>query len=180
LREKGEMIKTMRKTIYAVALTALAINIVACNPAKKYEEEEKSLIADYVATNNITVAPDANGIYYIESEPGTGDLITVGDSVGVWYTGMFLTEEEFDSNVEKTTPFRFIVGAYYLIDGWSKTLVKMRLGSKARILMPSKMAYGPTGFSTWDSYGYYYTIIPGYTPLLFDLEVVELTRAARK
>jgi len=56
----------------------------------------------------------------------------------------------------------------------------MRLGSKARILMPSSMAYGSMGFGTYDYYGNYYSIIPGYTPLLFDLEVVELTRAARK
>lgn len=178
--EMGEMIITMKRIIYAVALTALAINIVACNPSKKYEEEEKSLIADYIATNNITVAPDANGIYYIVSEPGTGDLIVIGDSVGVRYTGTFLSGEEFDSNVEATTPYRFIVGTYYLIEGWTKTLVKMRLGSKATVLLPSDMAYGPSGYGTYDYYGNYYSIIPGYTPLLFELEVVELTRGSEK
>jgi len=78
----GETLITMRKR-FSVALTALlALVIVACNPAKKYEEEEKSLIEDYVADNNITVAPDANGIYYMEEYPGTGELIQVGDSVG--------------------------------------------------------------------------------------------------
>ena len=54
--------KTMRRTIFAAVLTALVIVIVSCNPAKKYEEEEKSRIADFVAKNNITVNPDANGI----------------------------------------------------------------------------------------------------------------------
>ncbi len=170
----------MRKTIYAVALVVLAINIISCNPAKKYEEEERSLIADYIARNNITVAPDADGIYYIESDPGTGDLITVEDSVGVRYTGTFLSGEEFDSNLEAATPYRFRVNTPYLIEGWPKSIVKMRLGAKATILLPSSMAYGSTGFGTYDYYGNYYSIIPGYTPLLFELEVVELVRGEKK
>lgn len=173
------IIKTMKKTISAAVLTALAVSIISCNPAKKYEEEEKSLIADYIASNNITVSPDANGIYYIETEPGTGDLIKSGDSVGVYYTLMFLTGEVKQSNVEEDTPYRFRVGSYELIEGWSKGLLKMKLGTKARLLLPSSMAYGSMGYGYYDNYGNYYTIIPGYTPLLFDLEVVELVRARK-
>lgn len=173
------IIKTMRKTISAAVLTALAVIIISCNPAKKYEEEEKSLIADYIANNNITVNPDANGIYYIETEPGTGDLIKSGDSVGVYYTLMFLTGEVKQSNVDAETPYRFRVGSYELIEGWSKGLLKMKLGTKARLLLPSSMAYGSMGYGTYDYYGNYYTVIPGYTPLLFDLEVVELVRARK-
>lgn len=173
------IIKTMRKTISAAVLTALAVAIISCNPAKKYEEEEKSLIADYIANNNITVSPDANGIYYIETEPGTGDLIKSGDSVGVYYTLMFLTGEVKQSNVEEETPYRFRVGSYELIEGWSKGLLKMKLGTKARLLLPSGMAYGSMGYGYYDTYGNYYTIIPGYTPLLFDIEVVELVRARK-
>lgn len=41
---------TMGKKFNAAALAILAVIIVACNPAKKYEEEERSLIQDYVAT----------------------------------------------------------------------------------------------------------------------------------
>ncbi len=170
---------TMRKAIYAVALTALALNIVACNPAKKYEEEEKSLIADYVVKNNITVSPDANGIYFMMSTPGTGDLINKGDSVAVRYKGTFLNGQVFDNNLEAPAPFMLRVG-YNLIEGWSKILVKMRLGSKASILLPSSMAYGSIGYGTYDYYGRYYSVIPGYTPLLFDLEVMEVVRVARK
>ena len=66
LKEAVEMITgIMKRTIQAAALTALAVIIVSCNPSKKYEEEEKSLIADYVAENNITVSPDAKGLYYM-------------------------------------------------------------------------------------------------------------------
>lgn len=176
----GEMMnKAMKGTIYAVVLAALAVIVVSCNPAKKYEEEEKSQIADYIAKHNITVAPDAKGLYYIEIELGTGDLIRTGDSVGVYYTLMFLNHQVLQSNEEETTPYRFRVGSYELIEGWAVGLTKMRLGGKARMLMPSSLAYGSMGYGYYDSYGNYYTIIPGYTPLIFDMEVVELVRARK-
>ena len=173
-------LSTMIMRIRFATLAILAIIVVACNPAKKYEEEEKSLIEDYISKNNITASPDANGIYVIEIYPGTGDLIQVGDSVGVWYTGTFLSGKQFDSNEEATTPYRFRVGTSFLIEGWSLALVKMKLGTKAKVLLPSKVAYGSMGFGTYDQYGYYYTLIPGYTPLLFEMEVVELTRKTKK
>lgn len=169
----------MKRTIYAAVLTALALIIVSCNPAKKYEEEEKSRIADYIASNNITVAPDAKGLYYMETMPGTGDLIRSGDSVGVYYTLMFLNHEVLQSNEEEDTPYRFRVGSYELIEGWAVGLTKMKLGAKARLLMPSSLAYGSMGYGYYDYYGNYYTIIPGYTPLIFDMEVVELVRARK-
>lgn len=180
LRMKEETIQVMRKKFNSAMLALMAVVIVACNPAKKYEEEEKSLIEDYVADNNITVSPDGNGIYYIEMIAGTGDLIQEGDSVGVWYKGYFLSGKELDSNLEADTPFRFRVGSPYLIEGWSLALLKMKLGTKAKVLMPSKVAYGSTGFSTYDNYGYYVTIIPGYTPLIFEMEVAELVRKTKK
>ena len=173
------IIKTMRRTIYAALLTVIVLVVAACNPAKKYEEEEKSAIADYIAKNNITVSPDANGLYYIELVPGTGDLIKTDDSVGVYYTLMFLNGEVKQTNVEEDTPYRFVVGSYELIEGWSIGLLKMKLGTKAQLLMPSSLAYGSMGYGYYDYYGNYYTVIPGYTPLLFEIEVVELVRARK-
>lgn len=178
--QKGETVITMVKRFNLAVVALLAVIIVACNPAKKYEEEEKSLIADYVSSNNITAAPDANGIYISEINPGSGDLIHLGDSVGVRYKGSFLSGQEFDSNIGAPAPFRFRVGTPYLIEGWTMVLVKMKMGTKAKVLMPSKVGYGSMGFGQYDQYGYYYTVIPGYTPLLFEMEVVELIRKTKK
>ncbi|MBE0666535.1 MAG: FKBP-type peptidyl-prolyl cis-trans isomerase [Bacteroidales bacterium] len=168
----------MKRIFYAAVLLTLAVVIVSCNPAKKYEEEEKSQIADYIASHYITVSPDSKGLYYMETVPGTGDLIKSGDSVGVYYTLMFLNHEVLQSNVEEDTPYRFRVGSYELIEGWAVGLTKMKLGGKARLLIPSILAYGSMGYGHY-YYGYYYTIIPGYTPLIYDIEVVELVRARK-
>jgi FKBP-type peptidyl-prolyl cis-trans isomerase len=178
--KREEINITMGKRFNYAVFALMAFVIAACNPAKKYEEEEKSLIEDYISKNNITVAPDADGIYIIVEEPGTGDLIQTGDSVGVRYTGTFLSGKQFDSNVESDTPYRFRVGTPYLIEGWSLALVRMRQDTKAKVLLPSKVAYGSMGFGTYDYYGNYYTIIPGYTPLIFEMQVVELVRKTKK
>lgn len=169
----------MRNIISAVVLLALAVVAVSCDPAKKYEEEEKSLIANYVDDHNITVTPDSHGMYYIEVTPGTGEKIQTGDSVGVYYTGYYLGGKVFDSNTDEATPFRFRVGTYYLIEGWSIGLPYMKLNTKARLLMPSSVAYGTSGYGYYNQYGQYITVIPGYTPLLFEIEVVELIRAEK-
>ncbi len=168
-----------RKLVAALFVTA-AFVIVSCNSARKYEEEERSLIQDYISKNNITVSPDANGIYFIELNPGTGDPAREGDTVGVRYKGTFLDGKVFDSNLDADKPFRLMVGTKDIIEGWSLALLKMRMGTKARVLLPSRLAYGSMGYGYYDAYGYYYSIIPGYTPLLFDIEVVELTRKAKK
>jgi FKBP-type peptidyl-prolyl cis-trans isomerase len=169
----------MRSSLYAIAAVALAAIIVSCNPAKAYEEEEKSLIASYIADNNINIAPDPDGLYYIEQVAGTGELIKPGDSVGVYYTLFFLNGEKVQSNVEADTPYRLRVGSYEVIEGWSLGLRYMKLGTRAQILLPSSLAYGSMGFGYYDYYGNYYSVIPGYTPLLYQMEVVELVRARK-
>jgi len=173
------MIKTfMRYKISAAVLLGLAVIAVSCNPSKKYEEEEKSIIADYVAEHDITVSPDKHGLYYIEVTPGNGAFIETGDSVGVHYKLTLLDGKEIDSNLAPTVPFRFRVGSY-VIDGWSIGLTYMQLGTKAKLLVPSKLAYGSTGYSMFDPMYGYITLIPGYSPLLFDIEVVELIKARK-
>jgi FKBP-type peptidyl-prolyl cis-trans isomerase FkpA len=170
----------MKKKIISAAFTALLISTISCsNSEKKYEEEEKSLIADHISRNNITVAPDASGLYYIELIPGTGENIEIGDSLGVYYTGWFLDGTEFNNNTEETTPFRFRLNSYGLIEGWTIGLPKMKLGTKAQLLIPSKLAYGSVGYGYYDYYGRYISVIPGYSPLLFEIQVVELVKAKK-
>jgi FKBP-type peptidyl-prolyl cis-trans isomerase len=169
----------MNKKLFPIAVISLLIVFSSCNSQKKYEEDEKSLINDYIARNNITVAPDANGLYYIEITPGTGDNVEIGDSLGVYYIGMFLDGTEFNNNREETTPFRFRLNTDGLIEGWTIGLQKMKLGTKAQLLVPSKLAYGSAGYGYYDYYGRYISIIPGYSPLLFELEIVELIKAKK-
>jgi FKBP-type peptidyl-prolyl cis-trans isomerase FkpA len=48
----------------------------------------------------------------------------------------------------------------------------MAVGGKSTLLIPSNLGYGPAGST--------YGIIPGYTPLLFDIELVRLKAVPAK
>lgn len=163
----------MLRIIKPAFVLLTVISVVSCISTRKYEEEEQSIIDQYVADNNITAEPDAHGIYYIQLTAGSGDLIEEGDSVGVYYTMKFLNDTTVYSNLEEDEPMRFKLGSVGLIEGWNVGLKYMRKGGKAQFIIPSKMAYGPMGFGYYDLYDRYITIIPGYTPLFYEIEIVE-------
>lgn len=166
----------MKRNFIPLVVITVLLAAVACNPSKKYEEDERSQIEGFIASHNITVDPDANGLYYIEVTPGTGENIADGDSLGVYYVGKFLDGSEFDGNLEEDSPFRFRLGSVGLIEGWNIGLKNMKAGTKAQLLIPSKLAYGTMGYGYYDYYGRYITVIPGYTPLFFEIEIVDLVK----
>lgn len=156
--------KTTLKAILPVLLMAAGLS--SCDMEKKLIEAEKGLILDYVQSNNITVQPTASGLYYIETQQGAGEHPTTGDEVGVYYTLWFLTGEKLAELVEGE-PFEFTIGENEVIPGFEEGIKLMRHGGKARLIIPSKLAYGRNG----DPWG----VIPGYTPLLYEVEIITLS-----
>lgn len=58
--------------------------------------------------------------------------------------------------------FTFITGTSQVIKGFEEAVLKLKLNEKAKIILPSSLAYGANGNAT----------IPGYSPLYFEIEVV--------
>jgi FKBP-type peptidyl-prolyl cis-trans isomerase len=58
--------------------------------------------------------------------------------------------------------FTFITGTSQVIKGFEEAVLKLKLNEKAKIILPSSLAYGANGNTT----------IPGYSPLYFEIEVV--------
>jgi FKBP-type peptidyl-prolyl cis-trans isomerase len=52
------------------------------------------------------------------------------------------------------------------IPGWDEGLLLLNKGARATFIMPSALAYGEQGFAS----------IPPYTPLVFEIEVVDVVR----
>lgn len=176
MRDNPNNNQIMKRKFIPLVVATVLLAAVACNPAKKYEEDERSQIEGFIASHSITVDPDANGMYYIELTSGTGEKIADGDSLGVYYVGKFLDGEVFDGNLEEDSPFRFRLGSVGLIEGWNIGLKNMKAGTKAQLLIPSRLGYGTMGYGYYDYYGRYITLIPGYTPLFFEIEIVDLVR----
>jgi FKBP-type peptidyl-prolyl cis-trans isomerase 2 len=73
---------------------------------------------------------------------GTGPAAAVGNSVSVFYTGMFTNGTVFDSNVNGT-PITFNVGSRQVIPGFEDAIVGMKAGQTKTVDIPVDQAYGP-------------------------------------
>jgi FKBP-type peptidyl-prolyl cis-trans isomerase FkpA len=163
------MIKNNIKKISVSLTTVIMITLISCDPGRKYEKEEASQIEAYLVSNfNITFDLKPSGLYYHEILAGTGNSPVAGDSVFVRSTGMFLSGYVFAPAPSAGKSYGFPIGVGLTITGFDEGIYLMKVGGKATLLIPSKLAYGPMG--SYNPY-YGYQEIPGYTPLLFDVEL---------
>ncbi len=139
---------------------------------KMFKQQEPELLASYLKENKVTAKPTKDGLYYVETLAGTGPKAKVGSKVTVKYTGKFMDGNIFDaSDNHGGQPFEFTLGNKEVIPGWDEGLQLMKKGGKATLIVPSKLAYDSIGIQ--DPKSGRYAIYP-YTPLIFDVELVEV------
>ena len=139
---------------------------------------EPEAIAKYVADNNITAQPNADGMYIVVNKRGNGPKVATGKTVKINYTGRLLDGTMFDSSVESDAkeggiyeanrpymPLEYTVGQMSLIKGWEDGVMDQPEGTKLTLVMPSSLAYGERGGGK---------LIPPFSPLRFDLEIVSV------
>lgn len=134
--------------------------------AKRLKEEPKR-IAKYIKDNNITEKPQPSGLYYIEKQTGDGDSVQDGDLVAVHYSIYNLDNQLIESSYDYGQPLPFVYGGDQMIAGIEEAVGYMRVGGKARIIVPSRLGFGDV---TIDE------SLPANTPLVIDLEFVDLQR----
>lgn len=128
------------------------------------KELEASDIEEYLQKHS-DMKQQTTGVYLKTVKKGTGDKVEPLQTVKVHYTGRFLDGQVFDSSVERGEPFAFTVGAGQVIPGWDATVSNMKVGDKVTVLIPSDLAYGEGTRG-----------IPPYTPLVFDIELLEVVK----
>lgn len=130
--------------------------------------KEQEELAAYIQSNGITAEPTASGLYYISTEAGNGKAAEVSKKAKVHYTGKFLNGQVFDSSVDRGEPFEFTLGVGQVIRGWDEGIAMMKVGEKATLIIPSSIAYGPQQNGP----------IPGFSTLVFDVELLDVSEAA--
>jgi len=130
----------------------------------KLREEEPKKLNEYLQKNMISVKPTSSGLYYIELKKGRGEKITPNSVVKLHYRGELIDGTVFDSS-EGKEPIEIIVGIGEGMPGWDEALQMMQKGTKAKIIVPSSLAYGKQQAGP----------IPPYSTLVFTLEVVSVT-----
>ncbi|MCD6179006.1 MAG: FKBP-type peptidyl-prolyl cis-trans isomerase [Bacteroidales bacterium] len=140
------------------------------NEAAKLEAarlQEASVLAKYIADNEITVEPTASGLYFISTLEGDGEQAVAGDKVKVHYTGTLLDGTKFDSSVDRGQAFEFVLGQGKVIKGWDEGIAMMKVGGKATLILPSSLAYGERQAGA---------LIKPYSPLKFDVELLDIIK----
>merc|ERR1712113_514333 len=84
-----------------------------------------------------------------------------GDTLSMHYTGTLVKDgTKFDSSRDREIPFEFVIGEGKVIAGWDKGIMEMSLGERAKLTVPSALAYGSKSVG----------LIPADADLLFDVE----------
>jgi hypothetical protein len=132
---------------------------------------ELTSIHTYLTTNQLTGQQTSSGLNYVITTPGTGPVPTSGQSLTVDYSGFILNADgtlgtEFDSNVDPqfnhVQPFQFTLGQGQVIAGWDEAFALLPVGTVAKLLIPSELAYGSASQSN----------IPANSILEFDVTLI--------
>lgn len=130
--------------------------------AARFAEKNKAEGEAFLATNKnnpgIVTLPD--GLQYKVITEGKGAMPSASDVVTVNYSGTFINGTEFDSSAKAGHPAQFPVGG--VIHGWTEALLKMKVGSKWQLFVPSELAYSAQGRSG----------IPPNATLIFEVELL--------
>lgn len=121
--------------------------------------KQKAILDEVSAGYEETVS----GLRYKILENGNGAQATKGAGVSVHYKGQLLDGTVFDSSYKRKQPIDFNVGVGQVIKGWDEGIQLLKVGDKARLVIPSDLAYGSAGAGG---------VIPGDAILIFDVELV--------
>ncbi|MFT6799994.1 MAG: peptidyl-prolyl cis-trans isomerase A (cyclophilin A), partial [Nonlabens sp.] len=86
-----------------------------------------------------------SGLRYKIINQGDGVQAEKGKTVSVHYKGMLPNGKVFDSSYDRKQPIDFALGMGQVIAGWDEGIQLLKVGDKARLVVPSDMAYGSAG-----------------------------------
>jgi FKBP-type peptidyl-prolyl cis-trans isomerase FkpA len=152
------------KPFYSLILL-LPIFISSCLKVETKEytaESEQTDLKSYIVnlTNKgYNVDTTALGVFYIRMKEGTGDFPVAGDTLSVKYAGYLMDGSVFDTSFYSSTDssWTYVYKTQNLLPAWDEITGKMNKGCKMQFILPSSLAYGPTGSG----------VIPPYSPLIF-------------
>ena len=104
-----------------------------------------------------------SGLRYQIIQKGDGVKAEKGKTVSVHYKGALPDGTVFDSSFKRNQPIDFQLGVGQVIPGWDEGIALLNVGDKARLVIPSDLAYGSAGAGG---------VIPPNATLVFDVELV--------
>jgi peptidyl-prolyl cis-trans isomerase A (cyclophilin A) len=106
-----------------------------------------------------------SGLRYQFIQRGEGKQAVAGKTVSVHYEGSLESGKVFDSSYPRKKPIEFPLGQGNVIEGWDEGIALLRVGDKARFVIPSHLGYGSRGAGG---------AIPPNATLIFDVELMDV------
>jgi FKBP-type peptidyl-prolyl cis-trans isomerase len=134
---------------------------------KKDQTDNQTKASQFLAENakkpGVVTLPDS--LQYQVITEGTGQQAKSGDTVKINYVGTFIDGKEFDSSLQPgREPLQFTLGQPGMIQGFGEAVELMKVGSKWKVFIPPKLAYGEYGNRN----------IPPNSLLIFEIELLEI------
>jgi FKBP-type peptidyl-prolyl cis-trans isomerase FkpA len=115
----------------------------------------------YAADSSIKASMDSSGLFYQIIDSGTGNKPAFSSHLTVNYIGRLMSGAIFDSASNTNLNG---AGLYNLITGWRIGLLKIGAGGRIKLLIPSALAWGCTGYGP----------VPANAPVYFDVKLLQV------
>jgi FKBP-type peptidyl-prolyl cis-trans isomerase FkpA len=153
------------KTASSVDMQVYGPKVQELNKARRKAQADRQAAAakgfEEKAAQEKGAVKTASGLTYIPVKEGTGKSPGPSSTVKVHYRGTLPDGKEFDSSYKRGTPAEFPLNG--VIKCFSEGLQKMKVGGRAKLVCPPKIAYGDQGAGD--------AVPPGAT-LMFDIELL--------
>lgn len=140
------------------------------------KQREINAVKEYVKKKNLNVQSTPSGLQVEVQNAGAGQKADSGWEAVVRYKGYFIGKSNegkvFETNMDPNAqPINVQVGTGSVMPGWDEGLRMFGKGGKGRLIIPAVLAYGTQGSAP---------VIPPFANLAFDIEVVDVVKAAPK
>lgn len=144
-------------------------------------KKDVEAIDQYLEENNIDAQSTESGLRYVITEKGSGEEADSGDVAKVDFTGKTLDGKVFYTSNESVAkesgvfqegspydPLEFTLGKGQMIKGVDEGVALLKEGGKAKLFLPSPLAYGERGAGQ--------DIQPNQI-IMFDVELLEVQKS---
>jgi FKBP-type peptidyl-prolyl cis-trans isomerase FkpA len=130
------------------------------------QKKEMQQIEDFYGSGkDFEMAADPQGFYWIKKpEYLEHAVVRPGDLVTISYNAHYLNGRFLEKSGNN---FEFIYGTPdQVLKGLNYVIGRLKLGENAKIILPSRLAFGENGSSNGT--------VPPYTPLVYEIELIDL------
>lgn len=135
---------------------------------EEMRQDEKIQLAEYLEQNNIDIEPRPSGLYVDMLEKGRGRLPQTGDILRLHFSIELLDGMKLYSTYDRNEPMDVEYGTQFDTEGFSEGIGYLREGGKARLILPSHLAFDSVGIDQ---------VLPPFTPLIYEVELTAIMSA---